>query len=183
MSIVEELDQVRRSAICVADEQQVTTALDEMAVAIENARLPEPAVLLCVMNGGLIVASELLRRLNGKLSLDYVHASRYQQRLRGAEMTWKALPVEDLQGKAVIVVDDIFDEGITLGAIVDYCLAQGACRVLSVVLVNKRHERKSGRHSPHVVGLTLPDRYLFGMGMDYKGYLRNSRAIYALADV
>ncbi len=182
MSIIEELDRVQRSAICVADEQRVTAALDAMAGAIERARLPEPVVLLCVMNGGMMVAAQLLQRLRGRMSLDYIHATRYRQQLRGDAITWRALPAEGLQGKAVIVVDDIFDEGITLGAVVDYCQAQGASRVLSAVLVDKRHGRKRGHRSPDVVGLTLPDRYLFGMGMDYKGYLRNSRAIYALSD-
>jgi hypoxanthine phosphoribosyltransferase len=182
MSIVEELDRVQRSAICVADEQRVTAALDAMAAAIERAGLPEPVVLMCVMNGGMIVAAELLQRLSGIISLDYIHASRYRQQLRGDAISWRALPGGELQDKAVIVVDDIFDEGITLGAVVDYCQAQGASRVLTAVLVDKRHGRKRGRSSPDVVGLTLPDRYLFGMGMDYKGYLRNSRAIFALSD-
>lgn len=182
MSLVEELDSVQRSAICVADEQQVAAAIDAMAGAIERARLPEPVVLLCVMNGGMIVASELLQRLRGRLTLDYIHASRYQQQLQGAAIAWKALPGETLRGKAVVVVDDIFDEGVTLAAVEDYCLAQGASTVLSAVLVDKRHGRKCNSKGPDVVGLSLPDHYLFGMGMDYKGYLRNSRAIYALND-
>jgi hypoxanthine phosphoribosyltransferase len=177
-----ELDRVQRSAICVADGQQVEVALDAMAIAIESARLPEPTVLLCVMSGGMVVAAELLQRLGCKLSVDYIHASRYQQQLQGAAMTWKALPGESLQGKAVIVVDDIFDEGVTLSAVMDYCMEQGACEVLTAVLVDKQHDRKIGQYRPDIVGLLLPDQYLFGMGMDYKGYLRNSRAIYALAD-
>lgn len=182
MSIMTELERVQRSAICVADEQQVATALDAMATAIESARLPEPALLLCVMSGGMVVAAELLQRLNCKLSVDYIHASRYQQQLQGAAMAWKALPGASLQGKAVIVVDDIFDEGITLAAVIDYCMEHGARQVLTAVLVDKQHGRKMGQYRPDIVGLVLPDQYLFGMGMDYKGYLRNSPAIYALAD-
>lgn len=182
MSISAELERVQRTAICVADEQRVAAALDAMAAAIDDARLPEPTIMLCVMSGGMVVAAELMQRLDGNMSLDYIHASRYRQRLQGASMEWKALPTESLQGKAVIVVDDIFDEGITLGAITDYCLEQGASRVLAVVLVDKQHTRKAGHYKPDIVGLLLPDQYLFGMGMDYKGYLRNSPAIYALAN-
>jgi hypoxanthine phosphoribosyltransferase len=80
------------------------------------------------------------------------------------------------------VVDDILDEGLTLAAILDYCRAQGARAVYSAVLVEKLHERKTDGLQADFVGLQVEDRYVFGYGMDYHGYLRNVKGIYAVAD-
>lgn len=175
-----EIDAALSGAECVATAEQVQRALDQMAASI-LALEPGPAVLLCVMNGGLMVAAELLKRLPQPLRLDYVHATRYREGTRGGDIHWRAVPRENLAGAAVIVVDDIYDEGHTLAAIADDCRARGASRVISAVLVDKQHGRKASAPAPEVVGLRLPDRYLVGFGMDYQGYLRNNSAIYALA--
>jgi hypoxanthine phosphoribosyltransferase len=79
------------------------------------------------------------------------------------------------------VIDDILDEGLTLAAIVEHCRQEGAHRVWSAVLVEKQRQRAI-EFQADFVGLTVPDRYVFGYGMDYKGYLRNARGIYAVAD-
>lgn len=179
--MMQELQEVQAGAVCVASEERVQRALDEMALAIEQADLPGPVVMLCVMTGGLMVASGLLRRLTMPLALDYIHATRYQEQTSGAQVQWKALPTQSLQGQSVLVVDDIYDEGITLDAIVAWCMDSGASRVLTAVLVDKQHQRKGSTAAPDVVGLYLPDHYLYGMGMDYKGFLRNKPAIYAVA--
>ena len=84
------------------------------------------------------------------------------------------------QGSVVLVVDDIFDEGDTLKAILDQVRRQGAAAVYSAVLVNKRHERKVPGLTVDFVGLDVPDRYVFGCGMDYKEYWRQLPAIYAV---
>ena len=182
MTIEQEIAAVRAQALCVASADEVRDALTRMAAQIARQHLPGPVVLLCVMRGGLLAAAELLTRLELPLRLDYVQVSRYREGTRPAELNWEVLPREPLAGASVIVVDDIFDEGCTLEAIVRYCLAQGAPRVLSAVLVEKLHDRKRTAWRPDIVGLSLPDRYLFGFGMDYKGYLRNCPAIYALPE-
>ena len=86
-----------------------------------------------------------------------------------------------MHGRTVLIVDDTLDEGTTLSAIADYCLAQGAEQVLTAVLVDKLHDRKA---SPGLkadyTGLEVEDRFLFGFGMDYKGYWRNAPGIYAV---
>jgi hypoxanthine phosphoribosyltransferase len=86
-----------------------------------------------------------------------------------------------VRGRQVLVVDDILDEGVTLAAIMDFLRGQGAARVRSAVLVEKLHERKSGLRHADFVGLQVEDRYVFGYGMDYKGYLRNAPGIYAVS--
>jgi hypoxanthine phosphoribosyltransferase len=87
-----------------------------------------------------------------------------------------------LRDRTVLVVDDILDEGLTLAAIVDFCRQQGARAVYSAVLVEKVHDRKSAAVEADFIGIKVEDRYVFGYGMDYHGYLRNVRGIYAVSE-
>ena len=113
--------------------------------------------------------------------MSYLHASRYRLDTNGGVLDWKVKPQENLLGRTVLVIDDILDEGHTLAAIVDYCKMAGVKDVLVAVLVNKQHNRKAQvDFKVDFVGLNVVDRFLFGCGMDYKGYWRNTLAIYAV---
>jgi hypoxanthine phosphoribosyltransferase len=116
--------------------------------------------------------------------MSYLHASRYRMETTGSQLDWKVKPQEDINGRSVLIVDDIMDEGHTLAAIIEYCKAAGAQEVLVAVLVNKLHDRKARPDFyADFVGLDVIDRFLFGCGMDYQGYWRNTLAIYAVKDL
>ena len=132
-----------------------------------------------MLNGALIPMGHLLTRFDFPLRQDYIHASRYRGDTQGTELEWIGRPGTSLAGETVLVVDDILDEGVTLREIVRYCREAGAKEVFSVVLVEKRHERSNGFQADFV-GLQVPDRYVFGFGMDYKEYWRNIPGIYAI---
>ena len=172
-------------ALATADQiysrQEVEQALDRMAVEITGRLSGEDPIVLSVLNGALIPTGHLLTRLNFPLRQDYVHASRYRGETVGADLEWIGQPSTSLQGESVLVVDDILDEGVTLAAIVEACRQAGAREVLSAVLVEKLHDRGTG-FKADFTGLTVEDRYVFGYGMDYKGYLRNVPAIMAVAN-
>lgn len=161
---------------------EVEAALDGMADAITERLGRSNPVVLCVMLGGLVPAGRLVTRLDFPLSLDYVHATRYRGGTKGKELEWIAWPRTPLEGRTVLVVDDILDEGVTLAAILQRCREAGAASVHSAVLVDKRIGRPRALERADFTGLTVPDRYVFGYGMDYRGYLRNVPGIYALAD-
>ena len=160
--------------------EQIEAALDRMAAAI-TARLEgrDPLVLM-VMNGAFVTVAGLLSRLRFPLRVGYLHATRYRSGTRGGEIDWIAHPRPAVAEQTVLVVDDIFDEGDTLKAIVDEVRQQGAAAVYSAVLVNKRHDRKAPGLTVDFVGLEVPDRYVFGCGMDYQEYWRQLPAIYAI---
>jgi hypoxanthine phosphoribosyltransferase len=182
MSITaEQALEVLRAADCLHDETAVGRALDRMAEGIRGALAGRDAVALVVMNGGFIPAAGLLLRLDLPLRIDYLHATRYRERTSGGLLDWKRRPDTALAGRDVLVIDDILDEGLTLAAIVEACRREGAQRVWSAVLVEKLRAR-SVEFTADFVGLTVPDRYVFGYGMDYKGYLRNAPGIFAVAD-
>jgi hypoxanthine phosphoribosyltransferase len=161
--------------------EQLELALDRMGKEITRTLKGTDPVVLCIMNGGLIPAGRLLMRLNFPLRLDYLHATRYREDTSGSDLQWLKTQSESLQGKEVLVIDDILDEGVTLAAIAEHCRKEGASRVLSAVVVEKEHDRSNGFQADFV-GLTVEDRYVFGYGMDYKGYLRNLPGIYAVKD-
>jgi hypoxanthine phosphoribosyltransferase len=134
-----------------------------------------------VMNGGLIFAGKLLPRLDFPLELAYLHATRYGMATVGTRLDWRVRPTQKLEGRHVLVLDDILDEGHTLNAILEYLRDEGAADVRSAVLVHKLHERKAlpGMRADFS-GLDVEDRFLFGCGMDYQGYWRNTGGIYAV---
>ncbi|NMG28697.1 hypoxanthine-guanine phosphoribosyltransferase [Aromatoleum evansii] len=169
-------------ADCLATPAEVSAALDRMASAITARLADSNPVCYCVMNGGLVIAGRLLSRLNFPLEVAYLHATRYGHALNGQTMLdWRVRPTQDLKGRTVLVIDDILDEGHTLDAIVAHCREEGAAEVLTAVLVDKQHGRKARPDmKPDFHGLDIPDRFLFGCGMDYKGYWRNAAGIYAL---
>lgn len=162
-------------------EAEVVAAIERLAQEMTSELKEANPVLICCMNGGLVFAGQLLTRLSFPLQIDYVHATRYGHEINGVALDWKVRPQIDLRGRTVVLLDDILDEGVTLAAIAGYCRQQGAANVLMAVLVEKLHLRKvsPGMHADFS-GIEVGDRFLFGYGLDYKGYWRNAPGIYAV---
>lgn len=177
---IERIQKVAQDADCLASAAAVSQALDAMAVAVTQRFAQSLPLVYCVMNGGVFTTSELLKRLKFPLEIDYIHATRYRRKTQAGDLHWRLEPEIAMKGRSVLVVDDVLDEGATLAAIKDFCLAEGALEVACAVLVDKQHNRKaSDSFKAEFTGLEIEDRYLFGCGMDYQGYLRNLPAIYA----
>lgn len=178
MGRIEEINTVRAGADLLFTEFQVDQAFDRMARDITAKLRHSDPILICVLTGGITPAAKLMQRLDFPLVQDVIHASRYREKTSGSELEWISLPRYSLRGRTVLIVDDILDEGLTLKAIDEFCSAQGAAAVYSAVLVEKILEHEKC-YRAHFVGLEAENRYLFGCGMDYKGYWRNLPGIYA----
>ncbi|OUS25613.1 hypoxanthine-guanine phosphoribosyltransferase [Gammaproteobacteria bacterium 45_16_T64] len=179
----EEIDRIWKEADCLLSKDQVERAIDELAGKVEARLEKSNPIILSVMKGGLVFTSKLMMRLSFPVELDYIHVTRYGFGLTGNELQWKVTPQDGLEGRTVLIVDDILDEGQTLAAIVAACEAQGAGEVLSAVLVDKKHDRKADpTFKADFTGMEVEDRFIFGYGMDYKGYLRNAAGIYAVKE-
>ncbi len=179
--MLDEINLIVSDADLLYNEFEVKAALDNMASSIELLLGQRNPLLLCVMNGGMVVTTELMSRLHFPLTVDVINASRYQQDIRGGQIKWLYKPITPLFNRTVLVVDDILDEGITLQAVYDYCRQQGASSIYTAVLVNKNLPYSKPIYADFV-GLEITDRYVFGYGMDYKGYCRNLNGIYALKE-
>jgi hypoxanthine phosphoribosyltransferase len=159
--------------------QELETVIERMAQSISKALSDQYPVVLTVMNGAVVFTGHLLPRLNFPLYFSYVHGSRYNETTKGGEISWKVAPPDDLKGRVVLALDDILDEGWTLAAIREHVMRNGARAFYSAVLVDKAVAKEKPLQADFV-GISLPDRYMFGFGMDIHGIWRNLPAIYAL---
>ena len=138
-------------------------------------------VLLSVMGGAVVFTGQLLPLLDFPLDFDYVHVSRYGHYQRGGALEWKVRPRECLKNRTVLVVDDVLDEGETMAAIRQYVMEAGASRFYCAVFADKQKKQPKPLQADFI-GLQLPDRYIFGFGMDIQGAWRNLPAIYAVKE-
>ncbi|MDF2690878.1 MAG: hypoxanthine-guanine phosphoribosyltransferase [Gammaproteobacteria bacterium] len=177
------LKEVYEKATLLFSKEELKAALDKMAAKMELELKEQNPVMLTVMNGGLITASELALRLNFPMQMDYIHATRYTgETTGGASVHWKKEPSLDLENRSVIIVDDILDGGLTLSAIVEYCEGRGAKRVYTAVLLDKTEARHAGAlEKADFTALEVANDYVFGYGLDYHEYLRNYPEIYKVA--
>ena len=175
----EELQQIYTRAERLFSLDDVEHALDQIIAPITRDLGEKNPVVLGVMNGSLATLGYLLPRLNFLLELDYVHATRYRGNFDGSQLLWKRKPDVVLQGRHVLLVDDLLDQGITLKAVADDCVAQGAASVSIAVLATKKLDGYNAPIQANYSALTIPDRFVFGFGMDYKNYWRNAPGIFA----
>jgi len=176
--MLKEILRVQSTADLLYSEAQVEAALDKMAASINNVLKDRNPLVLSVLNGGIIATGKLITRMNFALNLDSINASRYQNQTSGGTIEWVLKPGTPLTDRTILIIDDVLDEGITLAAVKEYCLEQGATAVYCAVLVDKLLDHEKPIQADFV-GLQVENRYLFGYGMDYKGYLRNAAGIYA----
>jgi hypoxanthine phosphoribosyltransferase len=165
----------------VASAEQVHSAVRRVAGEIERALGERYPLVLVVMGGAVVFAGQILPLLRFPLDLDYVHASRYGAATRGAGVQWRVRPPELVKGRAVLVLDDILDHGETMNAIRNGLLELGAESVHCAVLVEKMLSIRKPL-KPDFVGLHIPDRFVFGCGMDAKGFWRNLPEIRAMKE-
>lgn len=182
MNMPELINDVMNKATCIYTQVEVEAALDHMAKEMNEKLREKNPIFLTVMIGGFIPLGHLLTRLNFPLEVNYVHATRYRSGLSGGQIEWKIKPPASVEGRTVVVVDDILDGGITLRAILDEVKAMNAKEVFSAVLVDKHKKRvEGGLSNADFVGLNVEDQYVFGFGLDYREYLRNAPGIYVVA--
>ncbi len=168
-----------RGADLLFDENEVNRTVRRMALDITAKLADSFPLVMPVMGGAVVFTGHLLPLLNFPLEFDYLHVSRYDGAMRGGKIQWKTMPHVDVRGRVVLVLDDILDEGNTLAAIRDHLLGAGAAAFYGAVFADKQTGRPKPIHADFV-GLNVPNRYVFGFGMDVHESWRNLPAIYAL---
>ena len=166
----------------IHSEAAVQEALAGVAARICTQLADKHPLVLCVMSGGVIFCGQLLPKLDFPLDFDYLHATRYGADTQGGKISWRSAPWISVKDRVVLVVDDILDEGVTLAAVKESLKRLGAIEVLLAVFADKLNGKQKPV-SADFIGLTVPDRFVFGYGMDAGGAWRNLPAIYAMKDV
>lgn len=165
----------------ICSEAEVSAAVERLAAEIRTRLRDLYPLVVAVMGGAIVFAGQLLPKLRFPLDFDYVHATRYGSALAGGAIEWRVLPSAEIRGRHVLVLDDILDGGQTMQAIMARLREQGAAQVYCAVLVDKR----IGRPKPVIpdfVGLEVPNRFVFGCGMDAMGHWRNLPEIRAMRE-
>lgn len=173
--------QYLKDAELLHSDLEVQLALSNIAAQLNRDYASESPIVLCVMGGGVIFTGMLLPKLLFPLEFDYVQASRYHGATVGQNLEWVIKPKQSIKNRTVLILDDILDEGVTMRAIVDECKQLGAKSVKVAVLADKALSQSKPIFADYI-GLTVPNRYVFGCGMDVYGWWRNLSAIYALPD-
>lgn len=171
------------SAEEIFDKATVDASVTRMAEEL-NARYNKPdnqefPLVLGVMGGAVVFTGNLLPQLTFPLEFDYIHVSRYGDEDRGGEVVWKVIPRSNVAGRTVIVLDDILDEGETLAHVKQRLLEMGAAEVILAVFADKAIG-KAKPVKPDLVGITIPNRFVVGFGMDAYGYWRNLPGLWAI---
>lgn len=180
MEAQEARDILAKSSL-VHSPEVVQEALQRLAGEITAALSDKNPLVLCVMTGGLILSGQLLPKLDFPLEFDYLHVTRYGQDKQGGKLSWRSAPWTTVKGRTVLVVDDILDEGLTLAAVCESIKRLGAAEVKTAVFTDK----SNGKDKPvqaDFVGLPVPDKFVFGFGMDINGAWRHLPAIYAFEE-
>ena len=165
----------------IVSPEQVQAAVkhvaDELNKRFDNAE--SFPLVLGVMGGAVVFTGTLLPQLAFPLEFDYIHVTRYGDEDQGGEVVWKVIPRQNVAGKTIVVVDDILDEGETLAHVKQRLLDMGAAEVIIAVFADKDIKRKKPV-TADLVGLTLPDSFVVGFGMDVYGYWRNLPGLWAI---
>ena len=169
---------IRKSSV-IYSEIEIKKVIKNIADQVNQTIKTDDLYVLCVMNGALIFAGQLLPRLEKNIQYSYIHATRYAASLTGGPIHWLVKPPIDVEGKTVLILDDILDEGITLREIAATCLAMKAKAIFTAVLFDKEIAKEKS-YLPNFIGLKVPNRFVFGYGLDCKGLGRNLPHLYAL---
>ena len=174
-------DKALAQAECLYDMKAIETALDKLANKLNAHYANLNPLLLCVMKGALVTMGQLLPKLTFPIEIDYIHATRYGDKLEGGGVDWLHKPEMALEGRHIILIEDIVDQGDTLNVLRNFCVENKVKSVACATLVNKLQVSQSCEPA-EFIALTVPNRYVFGFGLDYQGQARQFPGIYALPE-
>ncbi|MDC0182820.1 hypoxanthine-guanine phosphoribosyltransferase [Nitrosomonadales bacterium] len=173
------LNKLISNSSLIYSNEEINEAIENLAKTCNSKFIDQKVTVLPVMKGALVFAGQLISKFNFFCELDYVHASRYLNNEAKSKVDWKYQPNIDLiKDKVILVLDDILDEGITLNNIKKKLIEMGAKEVLIVVLFDKKLDKQKPI-KVDFIGLEVPDSYVYGFGLDFKGIGRNIPHLYS----
>lgn len=161
------------------NEEEIAEKVDEIGDQINEDYGDEEVVIVPLLRGGFIFASDLVRRLKMPVCIDFMTTSSYgsDEESDGNVKIITDLR-EDIRGKNVIVVDDIMDSGHTMKDIMDILKVRKPKSIKSCVILDKPSRRQVDGLTPDYKGFTIPDVFIVGYGLNYGRLCRNIPYIY-----
>lgn len=174
---------ILKKSTLVYSKASVQDAVSQLAQSLNHhfneVRPDTLPLVLGVMGGGVVFTGQILPQLTFPLEFDFIHVSRYGDNKQGDKVIWKVVPRQNVKDRTIIVLDDILDEGETLAEVRRRLLDMGAKEVILVVFADKDlpHEKTI---TADYIGVTVPNKFVIGYGMDIHGCWRNLPEIRAV---
>jgi len=159
-------------------EQEINEKIRVIAHQINNLCLQD-IVLVSVLNGAFMFTAELCKHIDSFPIISFIKVASYQGTESTGNITQLIGLQENIEGKTVIIIEDIIDTGTTIDTIYNKCKEKGAKEIYIAALVFKPNAYK-GKAAIQFTGFTIPNNFVVGYGMDYNGIGRNLKEIYVL---
>ncbi len=161
------------------EEKEILDKVKEMGGQIEKEHRGKDILFISILNGSFVFTADLLRDINMDVKLSFLKLSSYEgDRSSGSVRRLIGLD-EELDGKTVIVVEDIIDTGCTLDGIIEDLQVKGPDDIKIASLLIKPEAYK-GSHSIDYTGFEIPNDFVIGYGLDFDGLGRNLRSVYRI---
>lgn len=155
------------------DENTLHKRVAELGQQLAEEYAEKDPVLICTLKGAVVFTADLLRHMPIKLTLDFMATSSYGT---ATETTGQVRILKDLdhpvEGRHVIIVEDIVDTGLTLAYLRELLLSRDPASVKTCALLDKKERRKVPLEADYV-GFEIPDKFVVGYGLDYADQYRN----------
>lgn len=155
-------------------EEEVNARINEVAAKINEDYAGKGVHLICILKGGVFFTCELAKRLNMPMTMDFMSVSSYGA---GTESSGVVKIIKDLddplEGKEVLIVEDIIDSGRTLAYLIDILKHRGPNSIRLCTLLDKPERRVKKQVKVDYTCFTIPDEFVVGYGLDYDQKYRN----------
>ena len=155
-------------------EEEVDRRIGEIAEQISKDYAGQEVHLICILKGGVFFTCELAKRLTVPVTMDFMSVSSYGG---GTESSGIVKLVKDLdeslEGKNVLIVEDIIDSGSTLAYLIDVLNQRKPAEIRLCTLLDKPERRVKKQVKVDYVCFTIPDEFVVGYGLDYDQKYRN----------
>ena len=139
-------------------------------------------IACCVLKGAMFFCSDLMRQIALDVALDFIHVSSYgNEKYSSGVVTILKEPQLDMHGKAVLIVEDIIDSGLSMREVHRYIESRGASKVRTATFLDKAASRKVD-FKPDYIGFSIEPKFVIGYGLDYAEKYRNLPDIQVLSD-
>ena len=146
--------------------EEIAARVNELGREISEYYKGQPLTVVVLMTGGMIFASDLIRAMDIPLWVDSISVASYHGHASSGEVKFRSKLKMSVKDRHVLLVDEVFDTGLTLTALREYMNNAGALSVRAAVAVVKDIPRKPENILPEFSGFQAPDRYLIGYGLD-----------------
>ncbi len=159
-------------------EEEIQNKIKELANEMNNFYNGEEVIAICVLKGAVMFATDLVKNLNMPLKMEFIRLSSYGTGFNtSGKVNAVDISLPDLNGKNVLIIEDIVDTGLTAKFLMDFMHTNFHTKSTKFCsLLDKKITRKT-EIEPDYYGFEIDDKFVVGYGLDYEGYMRNLRFI------